>query len=354
MIQTLRRKKWLNSLCTVAVLVTVVIFSFVIFADEIPPVDGSEESKWDFDLVLEKLNIPNESMQNLLAGTYATVEEHYALVAAAAKLSKLNSREIRGLDPRFGDEVSEVELLDFLLEFGRNQLALMTPDQRRKLKQDHKLKQRDHIEEVTAYGFSFGHISEDPAEFSVSDISYMRHIRERANRLYREERYDVAYPLLLDLAKRGFRDAQSRLAYILFYGLGDVPKSNMRALGWLGAASAPPAEPGFRVLFKKYMRQVPEDVLPKVEAVVNGYREQFGHSEYQVCSTDHKWTLHFGSSIVKRTHCRLRLEAIADACWPHECWAHKVNTEPGKFMGLQPIEEKLEELLHMERIEELL
>jgi len=351
---TLMRKICLIVLRTVAVLVTVVFFNFVTLSNEVLPVAENEETDTDFGVLLKELNIPVERFQELTSDTYLTVEQYYALVAASEKLSKLNSIELREMDPRFKDGITPGEWLDFLLDFGKNQRALMTPDQKRKQKRDQRRKQRENIEEVTTYGYSFGHISEDPAEFSVSDISYMRHIRERANRLYREERYDVAYPLLLDLAKRGFRDAQSRLAYILFYGLGDVPKSNMRALGWLGAASAPPAEPGFRVLFKKYMRQVPEDVLPKVEAVVNGYREQFGHSEYQVCSTDHKWTLHFGSSIVKRTHCRFRLEAIADACWPHECWAHKVNTEPGKFMGLQPIEEKLEELLHMERIEELL
>ncbi len=351
---TLMGKICLMVLRTVAVLVTVVFFNFVALSNEIVPVEEMEDTKRDFGDVLEEQNISVESVKELFSDAYFTVQQKQAFDAAVAKVSKMNNTELREMDPRFRDGISAEELTDFLLEFGKNQRALMTPDQKRKQKRDQRRKQHENIEEVTAYGYSFGHISEDPAEFSVADITHMRDIRERANRLYRERRYDVAYPLLLDLAKRGFRDAQSRVAYILFNGLGDVPKSNMRALGWLGAASAPPTEPGYRVLFKKYMRQVPHEVLPRVEAVVNGYREQFGYSEYQVCSTDHKYSVHFGSSIVKRTYCRFRLESIADASWPYKSWAHKVNEEPGTFMGLQPIEEKLQEQLHKERIEELL
>lgn len=343
---TSMRRACLNRLRTAAVVFAVVFLNVAVWSDELHVVDDLENAHRDFNDVLAELNIPIERFRELLADVYVTTRQKDVLDAAVANVTKLNNLELRKMDPRFMDGVSSAELLDFLLEFGENQPRLRTRDQDRDARKD--------IEELTTYGYSFGHISEDPAEFSVEDIRYMRSIRESANRLYRERRYEKAYPLLLDLAKRGFRDAQSRLAYILFNGAGDVQKSNMRALGWLGAASAPPTEPGFRVLFNRYMRQVPEAALPRVEAVVNGYREQYSHSEYQVCSTEHPHALHHGSSIVKRTYCRFRIEAIADACFPYRCWVHGKNTEPGEIMGLQPIEEKLQELLHMERLEELL
>ena len=85
----------------------------------------------------------------------------------------------------------------------------------------------------------------------------MRGQRLNANELYSDGYYDEAYPILLNLAKRGFKDSQSRLAYILFNGTENVEKSNLRALGWLGAAADGQTAPLFRVLFRRYMLQIP-------------------------------------------------------------------------------------------------
>ena len=184
-----------------------------------------------------------------------------------------------------------------------------------------------YMEEMVVIGSIFDHIPIDPAEFSVHDISLMRYERRDANRLYRDGYYDEAYPLLLDLGKRGFKDAQSRLAYILLNGTEDIQKSNLRALGWLGAAAYGDTEPQFRVLFSKYMKEVPEFVRPTVDTIVQAYQESFAHDEHQNCSTEH-W---FASGPVKRTYCRFKLETIAEACEAGSgggrCWAHAVNTQ---------------------------
>ena len=323
-----------------------VIISCVVLANETPTDEPEEKPDEAFQRLVSELQIPPEALAELFSESYLTMKQYDAMQVAKRALPGLSADELVAMDQRYSDGISAAEFVDFLIRFGK--------DQPRHLKQNRKRKQKQEIEELTVYGYSFNHIPEEPEEFSVGDIRYMRSIREQANRLYRERRYSQAYPLLLNLAKRGFRDAQARLAYILFNGAGDVQKSNLRALGWLGAASAHPTEPGFRVLFNRYMRQVPEDAMPRVEAVVNGYREQFSHSEYQQCSTDHPYTMRHGSSIVKRTYCRFRLEAIADACFPYRCWADKVNTEPGEYFDLQPFEEKLQEALRLEQLERLL
>lgn len=183
-----------------------------------------------------------------------------------------------------------------------------------------------YMEELVVIGSIFDHMPMDPAEFSVADIKQMRDERRHANQLYRDGYYEEAYPILLDLAKRGFKDSQSRLAYILLHGTDTVEKSNLRALGWLGSAAFGDTEPQFRVLFKRYMDEVPEYVRPTVDKVVNGYQQSFAHDEHQNCSTDHNYT---DGSRIKKTFCRFKLEAIAEACefgsFGGKCWAHAVN-----------------------------
>ncbi len=179
-----------------------------------------------------------------------------------------------------------------------------------------------YMEEMVVIGNSFEKIPLDPAEFSVGQIKQMRGSRQHANELYGDGHYDDAYPLLLELAKRGFKDSQSRLAYILFNGTERVKKSNLRALGWLASAAYGDSEPKFRVLFKRYMDEVPDSVRPTVDEVITRYQESFAFDEHQNCSTEHP----FAYGVVKRTYCRFDLETIADAC-KGNCWAHEVNVE---------------------------
>lgn len=158
----------------------------------------------------------------------------------------------------------------------------------------------DYMDEVVVIGNVFDHIPMNPAEFSAEDVREMRGQRLNANELYQDGLYDEAYPILLDLAKRGFKDSQSRLAYILFNGTENVEKSNLRALGWLAAAADGQTDPMFRVLFKRYMKQVPQDIRPTVDLVVDGYRSAYASSKYVDCSRNH----FSHSGIVRRTICR--------------------------------------------------
>ncbi len=177
------------------------------------------------------------------------------------------------------------------------------------------------IEEVIVIGDMFDGVTLDPKDFSLQDIREMRGIRAFTNMMYRDGQYNESYPALLQLAKRGFKDAQSRLAYILFNGTEDVPKSNLRALGWLGVAAHGRTEPGFRVLFNKYMRQVPDDVRQIVDEVIDKYRNTYSHEDHVSCSTHHL----YAKGRVKRTYCQFKLEAIKEACMPYDCWVDKVN-----------------------------
>lgn len=187
---------------------------------------------------------------------------------------------------------------------------------------NHEPRKHQPMEEVHVIGSPFVGVPEHPDRFSVEDIYYMRAIRAEANNLYGEGNYADAYPLLLELARRGFKDSQSRLAYILFNGTEGVPKSNYRALGWLSAAANGRTEPIFRVLFNRYLREVPDENRDTVDAVIAGYQEEFGFPEHVKCSTNHRFN--HSRSRVKKTYCEFKLEKIANAC-QGQCWAHKVN-----------------------------
>jgi len=319
-------------LCVLAVLASSIAMSQGKSLDDV-----IEDETSDFD----RLMLLTQSLieENVTPNRTLHIDEYNAMWRGFERLAAMrpDAEDIKTLDKRFADGITYDEWTDFLLYFGRTGGTVSEPSIL-----------SDHIEEVVAYGFSFHGIPIDPEEMSVSDIRRMRMARKEANKLYRDGEYEKAYPILLELARRGFRDAQSRLAYILFNGAGEVRKSNLRALGWLGAASAHPTEPRFRVLFKKYMRQVPEYAVPRVERIVAGYRDEYSHSEHWSCSTEHPYAMHHGSSIVKRVYCRYRLEAIADACLANgggRCWAHKVNedltVEPGGFDDQFSLEERL-------------
>ena len=176
------------------------------------------------------------------------------------------------------------------------------------------------MEEMVVVGTPFSSVPEHPEDFSVADIQYIRGLRTRANSLYRSGHFTEAYPLLLELAKRGIKDSQSRLAYILFHGAEDVPKSNYRAIGWLGAAASGRTEPIFRVLLNRHLRKVPPSQQEKVQSVIAGYAEEYGYPEHIKCTTNHR----FSNGRVKRTYCEFKLEQIANACGGL-CWAHRVN-----------------------------
>ena len=59
-------------------------------------------------------------------------------------------------------------------------------------------------------------------------------VRSRAMRLYDEQRYGEALPLLLLAAKRGFKWPQAMAGDILLHGRGEVDRDLESGIGWLG------------------------------------------------------------------------------------------------------------------------
>ncbi|MXY57579.1 MAG: SEL1-like repeat protein, partial [Gammaproteobacteria bacterium] len=64
----------------------------------------------------------------------------------------------------------------------------------------------------------------------------MRIYRElaKARQLYSNNEIDEAFPLLLNTARKGFKNAQARVGHIYLRGLGSVEQDPVEALGWLG------------------------------------------------------------------------------------------------------------------------
>ena len=60
----------------------------------------------------------------------------------------------------------------------------------------------------------------------------------QGRRLYSDSEYKRAFPLLLNTAKHGFKEAQARVGYIYLNGLGEVTRNSATAVGWLGVAAS--------------------------------------------------------------------------------------------------------------------
>ena len=59
-------------------------------------------------------------------------------------------------------------------------------------------------------------------------------------------------------AKRGFKTAQARLAYIYLHGLGGIPYDPVRGVGWLSVAASPETMPWIRRYSKRIWKVVPD------------------------------------------------------------------------------------------------
>ncbi len=278
------------------------------------------KDKWQNDESWLTFIAENQELYDEIYAVAKRLKRKYANLSDVKKLQKImNDRpyDEQEILTRILQHVKEVKRFDdpsYNAYTGSRNVYINAPGERR---------DSMTMEEITVIGRMFDQFPINPEEFSYEDIVGMRGIRAEANQLYREERYDEAYPLLLDLAKRGFKDSQSRLAYIFFAGTENINKSNLRGLGWLGTAAHGESEPQFRVLFKKYITQVPDDVRPFVDEILAGYREKFDSSAYIDCTTNHR----FNSGVVKKTFCRFDLEAQVEACQGMACSVMKVNTD---------------------------
>ena len=115
-------------------------------------------------------------------------------------------------------------------------------------------------------------------EGSRLDLVEMQQIYKKKDRVARQfklGRYREAFPGLLKLAKLGMKDSQARVAFIYLHGLGGVPKSNLKALGWLATAATPDTRPQYRNLLKKLLAQVPSEMHGTVDRVIADFRSKY-------------------------------------------------------------------------------
>ena len=103
--------------------------------------------------------------------------------------------------------------------------------------------------------------------------------------LYSKNDYKRAFPLLLKTAEHGFKDAQARLGYIYLRGLGEVPRNDSTAIGWLGVAASGNSAPDIQNYFNDMWSRVPERYVPYLEEVVEEYESKYGEDATGVTCT---------------------------------------------------------------------
>ena len=101
-------------------------------------------------------------------------------------------------------------------------------------------------------------------------------------RFYSRKDYERAFPLLLNTAEHGFKEAQARVGYIYLRGLGEVSRNSTVAIGWLGVAASGNSAPGIRNYFNDIWRQIPERHVPYFEEVVEEYESKYGEQATDV------------------------------------------------------------------------
>lgn len=98
----------------------------------------------------------------------------------------------------------------------------------------------------------------------------------RGRSLYSRSQYKRAFPLLLNTAEHGFKDAQARVGYIYLQGLGEVQRDSSSAIGWLGVAASGNSAPGIENYFNDIWSRIPEDYVPYFKEVVEDYESRYG------------------------------------------------------------------------------
>lgn len=115
----------------------------------------------------------------------------------------------------------------------------------------------------------------------VTDLTLeeRRHIYKQlaqGRQLYSDSEYKRAFPLLLNTARHGFKEAQARVGYIYLNGLGEVTRDSAVAVGWLGVAASGNSSPGIENYFNDIWSQIPEQYVPRFREVVEKYESKYG------------------------------------------------------------------------------
>ena len=166
--------------------------------------------------------------------------------------------------------------------------------------QEHRTDQ-DDIEEiiVTAPAPEQGKVPTYERVFQIYES------RRKGAFLYRQRKYEEAFPHLLAAARSGFKFAQARVGFLYQQGLG-TPQDPYAAVGWLGVAADGTTHPEIRNYFKNVWERIPEAYVPVMEAVVDQYRDQYSSKAHRVgCDMSFK-----AGSHIKRLTCRFMDEGI--------------------------------------------
>ena len=133
------------------------------------------------------------------------------------------------------------------------------------------------IEEVFVEGVRI-----EPESMAIHEMEAIYQRKQSAARSFKIGKYEEAFPTLLHLAKLGDKDAQARVGYILMHGLGGQPKSNIKALGWLGVASVGETRPQYGNIFNQMMSEAPEPQRQLVATTVASYRDRYNSEKLGV------------------------------------------------------------------------
>lgn len=150
--------------------------------------------------------------------------------------------------------------------------------------------------------------AERPEAGIVLPIEYMQQTYEARGKgscFYRRGKYEEAFPYLLAAAKRGFKFAQARVGYLYERGIG-VSRDPYAAVGWYAVAAEGRTHPEIRTYFNAAWRRIPEQHLPRFEAVAQEYRTTYGAKAHRVtCDLDRAM-----GSYLPRLTCRFADEAV--------------------------------------------
>ena len=152
----------------------------------------------------------------------------------------------------------------------------------------------DRVEEVVVTG-------EPVARGKPPEFEFLRHVygsRRKGLKLYKDGRYEEAFPLLLQAAKRGFKSAQVRVAYLYASGIG-TPRDLRAAIGFLGVAAKSPTHPAILNRFNHVWRQVPADIRPPLEQIIDRFDSLYGTRANRVaCDRSHR-----AGTYIRRLRC---------------------------------------------------
>ena len=112
--------------------------------------------------------------------------------------------------------------------------------------------------------------------FHAFEFDDFHQVNQTGEHYYITRQYKKAFPYLLASAKRGFKLAQARLAFLYFKGLGGVESSFPLGIGWLGVAASPKTDPEIKNYFKRIMRKLPEEVKEEAQKVVDAFISKYG------------------------------------------------------------------------------